>query len=99
MHLLMVELYIRSNTICIEFDLDDHYAVPLPYGYSYMYDNYHNIIGISTAYKKSIQSELVQELTSLYNKLTTEHTENYDSYDSNYEELSADAYGSDHESY
>ena len=44
MHLLlMVELYIRSNTICIEFDLDDHYAVPLPYGYSYMYDNYHNM--------------------------------------------------------
>lgn len=93
----MVELYIDKeyNTICIEFDLDDHYAVLLPCGYSYMYDKYHNIIGISTAYKKSNQSELVQILTSLYNKLTTEYTEDYDS---NYEELSADAYGSDHES-
>jgi hypothetical protein len=94
----MVELYIdkQYNTICIEFDLDDHYAVPLQYGYSYMYDKYHNIIGISTAYKKSNQSELVQILTSLYNKLTNpEYTEDYDS---NYEELSADAYGSDHES-
>ena len=94
----MVEIYInkRSNTIYIEFDLDDNYAEPLPYGYSYMYDKDNNIIGISTVYEKSIQIELVQELKSIYNKLiNTENVEHYD--DSNYEELSADAYGTDHE--
>ena len=88
---------IDNNLISINFDLDSFYAELLPKDYYYMCDEDQNILGIYTTYVRSNQTELVNNLCSLYKYYTDKMKENEEEkvYEYEYEEERDEDYYSD----